>query len=101
MLVNSRSPVLGMCRKLVAAGYDPATPLHAYRGATLCLTVRSIGAAAKLEVSGTSFVVASEGRRIGPYTSPAGPAAIPNHSGPESATGEAIRPSSSAAGGAS
>ena len=55
--VDTGSPVLAMCRALIAAGYDPATPLHAYRGATLCLTVRSIGEAAKLRVnnSGTGF----------------------------------------------
>ncbi|MFY9839327.1 MAG: hypothetical protein WAK55_23200 [Xanthobacteraceae bacterium] len=41
-----------MCRKLVEAGHDPATPLEAWRGKTLCLLVRSIGEAARLEVSG-------------------------------------------------
>jgi hypothetical protein len=41
--VRGSAPVLAMCRKLVEAGYDPATPLHAYRGDTLCLTVTSIG----------------------------------------------------------
>jgi hypothetical protein len=37
---------------LVAAGHDPATPIHVYRGATLALTVRSIGAVAALEIGG-------------------------------------------------
>ena len=37
-----------MCRKLVDAGYDPARPLYAYRGDTLCLKVRSIGEGARL-----------------------------------------------------
>jgi hypothetical protein len=46
------SPVLAMCRKLIEAGHDPATPLHAYRGETLCLTVRSIGEGAALEING-------------------------------------------------
>jgi hypothetical protein len=32
--VKSPSPVLALCRKLVDAGHDPATPLEAYRGAT-------------------------------------------------------------------
>jgi len=27
--VKTSAPVLAMCRKLVEAGYDPATPLHA------------------------------------------------------------------------
>jgi hypothetical protein len=48
--VDSGSPVLAMCQKLIAAGYDPTTPLHAYRGDTLCLTVRSIGDGAKLRI---------------------------------------------------
>jgi len=37
--VRSSTPVLALCRKLVKAGYDPATPLEAYRGDTLCLRV--------------------------------------------------------------
>jgi hypothetical protein len=37
------APVLGLCRKLVAAGFDPTLPLEAYRGDTLALTVSSIG----------------------------------------------------------
>jgi hypothetical protein len=45
--VTGYSPVLAMCRKLVEVGFDPATPLHAYRGDTLCLTVSSIGWGAK------------------------------------------------------
>ena len=47
--VSASAPVLAMCRKLVEVGYDPATPLHAYRGDTLCLKVRSIGEGAELE----------------------------------------------------
>jgi len=27
--VRAYAPVLAMCRKLIEAGYDPATPLHA------------------------------------------------------------------------
>jgi hypothetical protein len=45
--VRAFAPVLAMCRKLVDAGFNPATPLHAYRGDTLCLTVSSIGWGAK------------------------------------------------------
>jgi len=45
-------PVLGLCRKLVAAGFDPATPLKAWRGKVLCLRVRSIGEGALLEIGG-------------------------------------------------
>jgi hypothetical protein len=55
--ISSSSPVLALCRKLVADGYDPATPLEVYRGETLCLKVRSIGEGARLEVNayGTGF----------------------------------------------
>jgi hypothetical protein len=45
------APVLAMCRGLIAAGYDPARPLEAYRGDMLCLRVRSIGEGANLEIS--------------------------------------------------
>jgi hypothetical protein len=48
--VRAYAPVLAMCRELVAAGYDPATSLVAYRGDTLCLKVRSIGEGAKYTV---------------------------------------------------
>ena len=48
---QSRSPVLDLCRVLVAAGYDPATRLEAYRGSVLCLRVSSIGEGAMLRVS--------------------------------------------------
>ena len=43
---------------LIDAGYDPTTPLHCYRGETLCLIVASIGEAATLEPNsnGTGFV---------------------------------------------
>ena len=48
--IESSTPVLAMCRALVAAGIDPATRLEAYRGDVLCLWVRSIGEAARLTV---------------------------------------------------
>ncbi len=50
--VKATAPVIALCRKLVEAGHDPATPLEAYRGATLCLRVRSIGEAGGLEING-------------------------------------------------
>ena len=61
---RSPSPVLAICRELVAAGIDPAVPLHAYRGDVHCLIVHSIAEASELEVSqhGTGFV-ARHGRR--------------------------------------
>jgi hypothetical protein len=49
--VTAYTPLLELCRRLIAAGHDLATPLHAYRGLTLCLKVRSIGEAARLRIS--------------------------------------------------
>jgi hypothetical protein len=49
--VTAYTPVLELCRRLVVAGHDPATPLKAYRGRTLCLIVQSIGIAAALEIN--------------------------------------------------
>ena len=56
-ITRGTTPILAMCRKLVAAGIDPATPLECYRGTTLCLLVTSIGEAATLEPNsgGTCF----------------------------------------------
>lgn len=48
--VRANAPVLGLCRKLIDAGHDPDSPLHCYRGDTLCLKIRSIGEGAKLAV---------------------------------------------------
>jgi hypothetical protein len=50
--VRAYTPILALCRALVAAGHDQRRPLHAYRGDVLALTVRSIGEAARLEISG-------------------------------------------------
>lgn len=63
--VRSTSPVLALCRKLIEAGFDPDRPLRAYRGDTLCLTVRSIGEGAVIRVrgSGVGFEIAPEETR--------------------------------------
>src|SRR5205823_8040906 len=50
--VSGDSSVLGLCRALIEAGHDPATPLNVYRGDTLSLRVRSIGEGAALEIAG-------------------------------------------------
>jgi hypothetical protein len=57
--VQGYAPILKLCRGLLARGMDPATLLEAWRGSTLCLKVRSIGAAAALEIrpSGTGTPV--------------------------------------------
>jgi hypothetical protein len=44
------APVLALCRTLIEVGFDPWRRLHAYRGDTLCLIVRSIGEGARLTV---------------------------------------------------
>jgi hypothetical protein len=58
LTVRAHTPVLAMCRRLIETDYDPTTPLHCYRGKTLCLIVASIGEAARLEPNskGTCFV---------------------------------------------
>jgi hypothetical protein len=56
------SIVCALCRRLVEAGHDPATPLEAYRGDSLALKVRSIGEAAGLTVRETEW-----GPRLAPY----------------------------------
>ncbi len=48
---RGHAPVLRLCRALIEAGVDPRRPLHAYRGNTLCLIVRSIGAGAGLRIA--------------------------------------------------
>jgi hypothetical protein len=55
--VMAHTPVLQLCRVLVANGHDPTTSLEAYREATLCLIIRSIGEGAELEPNarGTGF----------------------------------------------
>jgi hypothetical protein len=52
--VRAYAPALAMCRHLVAAGYDPAPPLEAFRGDTLCLKECSIGEGAKYTVKNSS-----------------------------------------------
>jgi hypothetical protein len=58
MTARSTTPVLALCRLLVEAGRDPATPLELWRGSTLCVRIRRIGEAAQLEPSprGAGFV---------------------------------------------
>jgi hypothetical protein len=47
---RGHTPVLSLCRALVAAGYDKATPLEVWRGCMLALRVKSIGKGALLAV---------------------------------------------------
>ena len=50
MTARSPAPVLALCRRLVEAGHDSATPLEAWRGDVLCLRIRSIGEAAQFSI---------------------------------------------------
>ena len=60
---TGNAPVLTLCRRLITAGHDPATPMEVYRGSTLALKVGSIGEGAKLTVE-----ECSDGRpRLRPY----------------------------------
>src|SRR5262249_35177498 len=62
------APVLALCRKLVDAGHDPATPLEVYRGDMLALRVKPSGRGAQRQATGTPPpVFTGEGkRRIAP-----------------------------------
>jgi hypothetical protein len=57
--VKNNLPVIALCRLLVAEGFDPASPMHVYRGETLALKIRSIGEAARLRpaTEGRGFIV--------------------------------------------
>jgi len=48
---HSPTPVLALCRELLAAGLDPDTALDVYRAGTLALRVRSLREAAGLRVA--------------------------------------------------
>lgn len=48
--VQGAAPVLALCRRLVAAGFDPDRPLHAFRGTVFSIVAKSIGAAAEWTV---------------------------------------------------
>jgi len=56
--VRSSSPVLALCRSLIAAGLTPDQSLIVYRKGTEALRIRSIGEASQLEINskGTGFV---------------------------------------------
>jgi hypothetical protein len=87
------SPVLALCRALIEAGHDPATPLHAYRDHTLALKVRSIGEGAKLTV-GDNDIGKSVFRRWRDRAESSG-AASPMHQNLETASDPPMDPSRS------
>jgi hypothetical protein len=68
LYVCAYSPVLEICRQLVAAGYHPETRLDCFRGGTLSLTVHGIAVAAGLKINskGTGFAPVSAVRMASP-----------------------------------
>jgi Fe2+ transport system protein FeoA len=70
LTTRAHAPVLALCRRLLAAGFDPNTPLKVYRRSVLCLHIRSLGEAAALEVrpsgTGAPTFVRRETVRAGP-----------------------------------
>jgi hypothetical protein len=48
--VTGRNAPVALCRALIEAGHDPETSLEAYRGAALCLRVRSLAEGAAVTV---------------------------------------------------
>ena len=81
LISRGATPILNLCRRLVAAGHDPNSPLECYRDAVLALTVTSIGQGAALELNshGSAFVAFRERRAASPVRSqaPAGPRLSP------------------------
>ncbi len=61
-IATGHAPVLALARLLIEAGYDPATPLEAWRGDILALRIRSIGEGARLRTAthGLGFECLSE-----------------------------------------
>jgi hypothetical protein len=88
--VTAYTPVVELCKRLVASGHNPATPLKAYRGTTLCLIVRSIGTAAVLEINarGNGFRLC----RAADAAPPIAPKRPPVGRGRMSATGQTSGP---------
>ena len=67
------TPVLVLCRELIAAGLDPDTAMEVYRNGVVALRVRTIGEAARLEINskGTGFIVRPAVRTAPPIASAA------------------------------
>jgi hypothetical protein len=79
--VRGGAPVLAICRKLTAAGFDPGRPLHAFRGNVLCLVIRSVGEAARFVVDERRMALARwkplSCAEVPPPVAPRGVAAAP------------------------
>lgn len=53
---KNNSPMSKYCRKLVAEGVDPKTPLEVYRGDILCLSTKAIGECAKWKIREDEYI---------------------------------------------
>jgi hypothetical protein len=62
LTAKAQAPIVNLCRMLLEAGHDPAEPAEAYRGATLCLRIPSIGELAR----GLKLDDGPEGARVEP-----------------------------------
>ncbi len=51
LIACGHAPALLLCCQLVAAGFNPASPLEAWRGEAVCLRIRAIGEGARLTVA--------------------------------------------------
>jgi hypothetical protein len=51
----SPTPILDLCRELIAEGFDAKASLVAYRDGKLAITIRSIGEAAELRIRGNGL----------------------------------------------
>jgi hypothetical protein len=78
--VQADAPVLALCRRLLAAGHDPATALEAYRGSNLCLRLRSIGESGLTPLRPGFALIASAERRREPAPLPRRPWPVPRPS---------------------
>ena len=52
---TGKTPVLSLCRHLLAVGLDPDSALEVYRNGTLALKVRSIGEGATITVEDNRY----------------------------------------------
>ena len=56
-IVRAAAPILETCRRLVAAGDDPARPLHCYDVLVLSVSSIAIGAQLRVRGSGVGFEI--------------------------------------------
>ena len=68
--VTAEAPIIGLCIRLLEAGYDPRCPMEVYRGDEIAVRVNSIGQAAQLRVTNRRDgrpIFAAQSDAAGPY----------------------------------